>query len=180
MRPTRRLPLAWLSVVSSAACGRVGVELIDQPDLEGAVDADADGAGPGDAGGEDAAAVDAGGRDAGTDAGIACSGEVVLGLCWYLGAAGDSCNQTCSSHGGFDTRTASYVGTTSQGGSQSECMQLIAVLWGAGTVGEGMRADSNGFGCHVWTDGALWWLATPSFTPNVSGTGIRVVCACTR
>lgn len=135
----------------------------------------------GDAGqtGPDAGGADAGGHDAGI---LGCGGRVVFGLCWYLGATGDSCNETCSRNGGFDLRAIEYVGTSSQGGSLAECTQIMRAFGIAGTVGEGKRSDNLGAGCHLWTDGAPWWLDDPSerFGPGEDLSGVRIACACIR
>jgi len=159
-----------------------------------AATADAGGSSGSDAGAQDAgtrdAGVDAGGRDAGTDAGVdagtdagvsPCAGQSVFGLCWYLAAFDTSCNEECSTRGGFDTRARSYIGTSSQGGSLAECTQILTALGRPGTVGEAMRADNFTFGCHVWTDDARWWLSTgPALDPSTAAAEVRMACACTR
>ena len=122
--------------------------------------------------------------DAGNDAGQApaCEGELLYALCWYLAPTETSCNDACASHGGFDARGTSYVGTQSQGGSLAECSQLMSALGRTGSVEEGTRSDDYGMGCHVWTDGTNWWLNDPGplFRPTVSAPGARIVCACVR
>src|SRR5664280_115847 len=47
------------------------------------------------------------------------------GLCWYLGAAGASCSDTCANHGGLSSLAVSYVGTALQGGSLSKCTAVL-------------------------------------------------------
>lgn len=119
------------------------------------------------------------GHDAGTSA---CGGRSVFGLCWYLGAAGDSCNEACARNGGFDERATSYVGTSSQGGSLAECAVILSTLGITATVGEGKRSDNLGAGCHLWTDSAPWWLDDPSerFGPSEDASNVRIACACNR
>jgi len=158
---------------------------------DGARDASAGDASPGDAGvtTDAGTTADAGtGRDAGagTDAGApACAGARLFGLCWYLSAGGASCSDTCGSHGGYDNRATAYVGSSRQGGSIGECTQILNLLGKTGSVGEGMRPDDMGFGCHVWPNGRAgdsWWLDEPDFSPNVSGgnTQIEIACGCQR
>jgi hypothetical protein len=137
-------------------------------------------------GGSDAGSA-SGGSDAGasnpSEAGTtACDGRRVFGLCWYLGPTGANCNETCLRNGGFDTRTVDYVGTSNQGGSLNECTQILRALGVTETVGEGKRSDSLGLGCHLWTDGAPWWLEDPSerFGPTEDFLGVRIACACQR
>lgn len=160
------------------------------PDAGASTDAGADAGGdPTDAGSTTPPPADAGndagtdaGHDAGHDAGTTapCEGRRLFGLCWYLGASGASCNTECAPHGGYDTRATSYIGTESQGGSYEECEEILDLLGRSSRLGEGRRNDDNGFGCHVWTDGDLWWLSTPQFRPSVSAPGVRIVCGCTR
>jgi len=132
------------------------------------------------------AAVDAGvdaAVDAGTDAGPPppCAGQRLYGLCWYLAQGNTSCNDACSSHGGFDSRSTGYVGTLSQGGSLSECTALMTALGRPGSVIASRRDDDNGFGCHVWNDGTRYWLQDePDFRPTVEVPDIRSVCGCMR
>jgi len=128
------------------------------------------------------AAVDAG-IDAGTDAGPPppCAGQRLYGLCWYLAQGNTSCNDACSNHGGFDARSIGYVGTLSQGGSLSECTELMTALGRPGSVIASRRDDDNGFGCHVWSDGSRYWLRDePAFRPTVEGPDVRSVCGCMR
>lgn len=120
--------------------------------------------------------------DSGTDARTPpmCEGQLVFGLCWYLARADTSCNDACAIHSGFDTRALGYIGIPSQGGSQAECQQILTMLGRSGTVGVATRPD-DGLGCHVWSNGTLYWLQSPAFDPNAaspSGTGARIACAC--
>lgn len=133
----------------------------------------------------DAAIMDAAAADAGTtlDAGAlpSCGGERVFGLCWYLSADDTSCNTECATKGGFDARALNYVGVPNQGGSQAECSAILRALGLPGTVSIGTQRI--GLGCHRWSDGALWWIQSPAFSPTVaapSGTNVRVACACQR
>lgn len=138
--------------------------------------------------GQDAGAD--GGTDAGLDATVDaalppdCAGEIVFGVCWYLAQANTSCNDSCAAHGGYDSRTASYVGTSQQGGSIEECTAIMTALGRTDTVGPARRSDDYGFGCHVWVDGNdNYWLVDPPFRPSVaapSGTAVRLVCGCMR
>jgi len=159
-------------------------EVMQDADVVRDADTGSDASTPSDAGAEAGVLQpqDAGSKapaDAGTDSAqaAACGGDVVFDLCWYLGAANTSCDETCASHGGFDSRTASFVGTPNQGGSRTECAELLSALGYPGNVGEGLRDDGNGFGCHLWS-GDRWWLRTPNFSSDVKAPDARVVCAC--
>ena len=138
----------------------------------------ADGGARDDAG--DDAAISA--QDAGPDAMLpACAGKRVLDLCWYLGAQGASCDQTCRDKGGFDARSIKRVGTSGQGGSLRACTQVLATLGYSGNVTPGYRDDGVGLGCHIWEERDLWWLDTmPDFNPAASISIATIACACLR
>jgi hypothetical protein len=158
-------------VIANDAASGTDAGLDAAPNVDAAVDAGTD------------AAVDAG-TDAAVDAGAPapCSGRSVLDVCWYLGAAGASCDDTCTSHGGFDPRAAQHVGTTSQGGSNGDCRQILTALGKSGSVTTATRSDNNGFGCHIWNDGSRYWLDDPSphFRASVSAPVVRIACGCAR
>jgi hypothetical protein len=111
-----------------------------------------------------------------------CGGQLVFGLYWVLSATSQNCDQACAGRGGYDPRANAYVGTAQQGGSLDECTQVLRALGFNGTVGKGKRQDGNGFGCHVWSDGSLWWLEEPNFNPSIQALNWpgRMACACAR
>jgi hypothetical protein len=106
-----------------------------------------------------------------------CEGVDSSRICWYLGAAGDSCVTTCASHGGNSPQTPSHVGIASQGGSASECGRLLGLLGQSGTVYPGTRADAEGLGC-VLALGYHVWLTSPAYSDNAKYAGIQSVCGC--
>jgi hypothetical protein len=108
----------------------------------------------------------------------ACVGASVLGLCWYLGAPGDSCVETCSARGGPDPRARSFVGTAGEGGSAEACQQILDALGYASRVMGGERDDGRGLGCHRWDNDVSWWLGRPDFDETSSMDSAQVVCAC--
>jgi hypothetical protein len=60
-----------------------------------------------------------------------CDGVSVGGYCWYLGAAGQSCNTVCSGHGGYNAATRDYAGS---GGTTTRCTNVISALGLSGTL----------------------------------------------
>jgi hypothetical protein len=110
-----------------------------------------------------------------------CEGARVLGLCWYLGEPGSSWRQTCAAHGGVDERAAQHVGTPSQGGSLTECGQVMSALGHAAPLASAFRSDV-GLGCHVWSDGRTYWLDDPSraLGPEAAHGVARIASACQR
>ncbi|MFN8543653.1 MAG: hypothetical protein U0807_05540 [Candidatus Binatia bacterium] len=58
--------------------------------------------------------------------GPACTGTQVGGYCWYLGAAAESCTQTCAAAGRtYSTATESYAGS---GGTEANCNAVLDAL----------------------------------------------------
>ena len=150
--------------------------------IDAAIDARVADGGPRDAGSRDGAAP---ARDAGTDAMLpVCGGARALELCWYLGNAGASCEQTCSGKGGYDARATALLGTSAQGGNLGACAQVLAGLGYTGNVTPGFRSDGIGLGCHLWeSEGRLdgWWLVSmPDFDPRASIQVASIACACVR
>lgn len=54
-----------------------------------------------------------------------CEGILVGGYCWYRGSAGDSCDDVCTNHGGYNAATRTYAGDL---GSNSNCVQVLDAL----------------------------------------------------
>ena len=59
---------------------------------------------------------------------------------------------TCANRGGMSPQAASYVGVTSQGGSQAACQAIVNALGLIGTVQSGLRFDGQGLGCKAAVD----------------------------
>jgi hypothetical protein len=114
------------------------------------------------------------------DTAASCGGASYGEICWYLGPEGESCQQVCTSHGEPAPEAPSYVGSLVQGGTLTECAVLFALLRVSGTPTLGTRLDGRGFGCHIYQDGSLHWLALTDFSVTESEQGIRLVCGCTR
>jgi hypothetical protein len=119
------------------------------------------------------------GSDGGVDAGRDCAGTLVGGLCFYLGAVGQSCDETCNAHGGFDAATVAVVGTAAQDGSPEECSDVLTALLGNADQTVMSTSDDVGLGCHVFgQEPARWWLTSPAFSAGASLNNARVACAC--
>jgi hypothetical protein len=114
-----------------------------------------------------------------------CGGALLGGACWYLGVAGEACNDVCGARGGLEPASTAWVGTPAQGGSIESCAAVLAALGQLpGAVTEGFREDELGFGCHVFLDvtgaASAWWLTAPAFSPAVSDPSARLACGCVR
>jgi hypothetical protein len=107
---------------------------------------------------------------------------LIGGVCWYLSAAGASCDQTCETREGFDPAATAVVGTTTQGGSPVQCGELLTALGAIGAgdpIGDGARDDGVGVGCHLFgIEQDPWWLNAPNFSADVSLPNTRIVCGC--
>lgn len=115
----------------------------------------------------------------GTTSTMACSGQPQFGICWYLGSSGASCQQTCAGHGQATSEAASLIGSSKQGGSLENCTTLLDLLGITMIPTAATRSDGRGVGCHI-SQSAAYWLSSPDFATNVSLSGYRVVCGCTR
>ena len=155
----------------------------DDEDTDTASDTDVDSDGDTDADGDSDSDTDSDSDadtddDSDSDTAADCGDDGVLrfGICWYLGAFGESCNTTCASHGGYASATPEYVGTTSQGGSIEECGELFSALGFTPAVTSG--TNYLGYGCHLWQPSVQWWLTGPDFDPDAAATGARIICGC--
>ncbi len=78
---------------------------------------------------------------------LVCSGNIVGGHCWYLGASGQSCDAVCSSHGGCNLAgTRDYAGT---GGTLQNCQAVLSALGYTNSAGD--LEISAGVGCGRWS-----------------------------
>jgi hypothetical protein len=114
-----------------------------------------------------------------------CGGALLDGICWYLGGAGEACNDVCATRGGFEPAATAWVGTPAQGGSIESCTAVLSALGELpGLVTEGFREDELGLGCHIFLDAAAaasaWWLTAPEFSPAAFATSARLACGCLR
>ncbi|MEY2931054.1 MAG: hypothetical protein RL033_1803 [Pseudomonadota bacterium] len=123
-------------------------------------------------------------RDAGTASGLVdatapqCAGAPHGDVCWYLGEAGTTCDQTCASHGGYDAEASRLIGTAAQGGSAAQCAAILLLLGHDQPPAEATRTDV-GLGCHVWgVEQMTYWLTEPEFAPSAESSEARVVCGC--
>ncbi|HXC53297.1 MAG TPA: hypothetical protein VN634_20600 [Candidatus Limnocylindrales bacterium] len=106
-------------------------------------------------------------------------GQLVGGFCWYLSAAGASCDATCSGVGlVYNDATRTYAG--SDGASFADCNSVLEALGTEGTqYGDGTCLD--GIGCF-WQSFGIGRVRCTSPTTTGSaydteGTALRA-CAC--
>jgi hypothetical protein len=116
-----------------------------------------------------------------SDAGVACAGIELFGICWYLGTAGASCDDTCSPHGGPSDAALARVGTRAQGGSPEECRAVLIGLGQPADVVTATRPDDRGVGCHLYGFARdPYWLTGPTFQTSDQLSLARIACGCQR
>lgn len=76
----------------------------------------------------------------------ACGGASVGGYCWYLGAAGATCDSVCATHGGCVVAgIRDYAGSS---GTLANCVAVLAALGkGPGNQPDGSDFADEGSGC---------------------------------
>lgn len=115
----------------------------------------------------------------------ACSGALVGGHCWYLGADGQSCTQVCASRGGLNlAATRDYAGS---GGSNAACNSVMNSLGISGSVSTTCGSGATAGACGCWMrSGGIFGGEEPQIarctvatTTAACGTGsVRRACAC--
>lgn len=121
-----------------------------------------------------------GGAAVGGSGNKACAGIPLNGICWYLGAANQSCTDACSAHGGVNTTSEKMVGIPAQGGSITSCALVLAALGTRELPAEATRSDGNGLGCHVLTgrSNTAYWLSSPRFSETAHLSNATIACGC--
>ena len=109
---------------------------------------------------------------------LTCNDGVSLfGLCWYFGSPGLSCIETCEEHEGYDTLTATIIGTSDEGGSRQNCSAIFTALGYAESIEEGV-AMYEGFGCHRLQGTEYRWMVHPYFNPDIGNSEVERICGC--
>jgi hypothetical protein len=100
-------------------------------------------------------------------------------ICWYLGASGQSCTDTCAAFGGVSPDMALHVGTPAQGGSREDCTFLLNLLKKSyvNVIRITAPPTQQGLGCYRFADG-LYWITYVPFDPVESCYGVEMVCGC--
>jgi hypothetical protein len=118
-------------------------------------------------------------RQSEVDAAPACGGARYGGICWYLAADGQSCEDACAERGGFNAASVSHIGSVEEGGSLERCASVLTALRGNPDVVVKPTVETEGIGCHLY--GAAedrWWLTEPNFDPQATWEKVQIVCGC--
>ncbi len=100
---------------------------------------------------------------------------VMLGYCWYYGDAGESCEDVCDSHGGYNEATNTVAGAGA--GSYDNCSAILDTLAPATTWGS-THPDASNVGCIVdnrWDQ--RYYVTSPTTAAASCPTCLRA-CAC--
>jgi len=105
-----------------------------------------------------------------------CAGQDVGGFCWFLGAAGESCDTVCAGQGKlYDAATATYAGS---GGTDAQCEAVLIALGLPGPHNfSGTTSCAQGFGCANSSSGSLH-CDSPATTAGASTPTLSRACAC--
>jgi hypothetical protein len=108
----------------------------------------------------------------------ACTGELVGGSCWFLGALGESCDATCGGLGmTCDPATVTYAGS---GGTDADCLAVLTALGVTDTYSGGQFClGTLPVGCvdePAFT--SAYRCSSPATTCAGSAAGLRRACAC--
>jgi hypothetical protein len=108
----------------------------------------------------------------------ACSGGAVVGgMCWFLGAVGESCTTVCSGKSrSYNSSTLTYAGSL---GTDANCEAVLTAL-GIGGTGVVDAGPGAGIGCfHLPTAmPGRFREVTPATTAAASSVNERRACAC--
>ena len=109
---------------------------------------------------------------------FACDGAAVSGNCWWFGQNGQTCDQVCADHGGYNVATRTYAGSD---GTNAQCDQVITALIPFGAINDpsGAENQSGALGCAQDFSGTAFTIRhIGGTTSSASGAGIRRACAC--
>ena len=102
-----------------------------------------------------------------------CGGYSYGGGCWYLGAAGASCDTACAGHGGYNSATLTVAGS---GGNLTNCVNIMAAFGVTGSAGVFDNVAGATRGCYSPVTNMIYRWTDPTDSSN-SGPGQRA-CAC--
>lgn len=107
-----------------------------------------------------------------------CGGVQVGGFCWYFGADSASCDDVCSSHGGYHDATRSFAGSD---GSPVSCRNVLDAM--GLVVDDFYETKQGGIGCFALrnTKGNYigYWDDVPTTSSGTYGVpGRQRICAC--
>jgi hypothetical protein len=109
---------------------------------------------------------------------VPCTGAVVGGFCWYLGADADSCDATCAAAGQiYDAATETYAGSS---GTDANCVAVLDAIGApAATFVSPTSPCTVGVGCgYLITPSTRIRCGAPPTTSSDGGSPLQRACAC--
>lgn len=104
-----------------------------------------------------------------------CSGQLVGGYCWYLGAVREDCDTTCANEGlTCDPATVSYAGSD---GTLANCNAVLEALVGGPVVTSDTMID-DGVGCYYQLGNGARDIAGTTDCGNFGTSTVQRACAC--
>ncbi len=96
-----------------------------------------------------------------------------MSMCWYVGAAGQSCDTVCGSHGGHYLGGTATIGSN---GNDARCLNTMNAVLGGSYAAPSTAA--NALGCYLDTGTGLLVRGTVTTTSSSSAVNARRICAC--
>lgn len=99
-----------------------------------------------------------------------CDAQLVAESCWYYGGSNESCDDLCSSYGGYDAATATYAGSV-----DANCEEILDALSApAGTL----NTNADDYGCYYQDLKSERIRGTDPTVSNSSAANTFRACAC--
>jgi hypothetical protein len=106
---------------------------------------------------------------------INCAGYPAGGYCWYAGAVNQSCDTVCTGHGGYNSATLTYAGSS---GTSANC-QALSNYFFPGSSYYGDSTSSVGAGCFYRNGtGYVYHVTSPVTNSSDYYSYMQRICAC--
>lgn len=103
----------------------------------------------------------------------------VGGYCWYLGEFAQSCDVVCSTHGGYNSATATFAGNSGSTSNAANCLDVLTALGRTGTFFGSYSCSSRPTaGCLQHLNTNLVRCVNAVTTSSASHPRYRRACAC--
>ncbi len=105
-----------------------------------------------------------------------CGGRLSAGYCWYFATYNTSCTTYCSTRGGVNAATTTYVGS---GGTDFNCETIMSEL-GTNSSSSHSANCPAGYGCYYAPSEGTRRCAGPTTNASAAPTDGNRICACNR
>lgn len=105
-----------------------------------------------------------------------CDGNLVADACWYLGNNGESCDDVCADHGGYNQATLTFAGSE---GNVNNCNQVADEISMGGSTVTNSTSCYYGYGClYDLYSSARIRCTDVSTDASAAIVGVQRACAC--